>query len=328
VLPSWIDYFFAASNLSVADMNEKPSCKADVFCLMGPTASGKTALAVELVTRLPFEIISVDSAQIYRGMDIGTGKPDAATLARAPHRLIDIRDPSQAYSAAEFRNDAINAIQDVLAQNHIPLLVGGTMLYFKVLRDGLAEMPVAHPQIREDIEELAASQGWDAVHRKLAAIDPQRLQRALEIYLVSGRSMTQLHREANATADHEKGLPFTLHFLAIEPEDRSNLHEIIARRFLKMLVEGFVEEVEALLKKGEIDASCPSMRSVGYRQVWDYLAGEIPYDAMVERGIIATRQLAKRQITWLRSWDNLSRLGTEREESLASVLKLVQSVTI
>ncbi len=320
-------------------MSGKSSLKPPVFCLMGPTASGKTSLAVELVRRQPCEIISVDSAQIYRGMDVGTGKPDAETLALAPHRLIDIRDPAQPYSAAEFRRDAIEHIQQILQAQRIPLLVGGTMLYFKVLRDGLAAMPVADPDVRRGIESLATAQGWEAVHACLAEVDPesaarihpndpQRLQRALEIYRVSGRTMTELHRNQYLEGQQEAELPFTLHFLAISPEHRHELHENIARRFHQMLSSGFVEEVESLRKRGDLDVSLPSIRSVGYRQVWDYLGGEIPYDTMVERGIIATRQLAKRQITWLRSWDNLQRLGSDQEKSLACVLKLLSAATI
>ena len=313
--------------------------KQNVFCVMGPTASGKTDLAVQLVQRLPFEIISVDSTQVYRGLDIGSGKPDHETLKIAPHHLIDINDPADPYSAANFRRDAFEQIEDIIRRQHIPLLVGGTMLYFKVLRDGLAHLPEANPVVRKEIENLAENQGWEAVHRKLSEVDPesakrihpndpQRLQRALEVFLVAGRTMTELHQDEQKMAASGCELPFKLHFLAIIPEHRDLLHKQIARRFEHMVRDGLVAEVEALYHRGDLSLALPSIKSVGYRQVWQYLSGEIDYDAMLETGIIATRQLAKRQFTWLRSWPNLYNLGSKQEKSLDDMLKFVESAFI
>ncbi|MEX2130058.1 MAG: tRNA (adenosine(37)-N6)-dimethylallyltransferase MiaA [Pseudohongiellaceae bacterium] len=313
-----------------------------VICLMGPTACGKTRLAVELVQQRPVEIISVDSAQVYRDMNIGSGKPDSATLKLAPHRLIDIRDPAEPYSAADFRQDALQQIREVISKGRTPLLVGGTMLYFKVLRDGLADLPVADPDIRRQIDRLAELQGWQAVHDRLAEVDPasaqrihpndpQRLQRALEVYMVTGRSMTQIHKTGRIEAAAGTGFPFSLYFLAIQPEDRSVLHSVIDKRFREMLFDGLVEEVETLFRREDLNPDLPSIRSVGYRQVWQYLAGDLSYDGMVEKGIIATRQLAKRQMTWLRSWSDLHVLTTEltgQKKSLDNALKFVDSVSI
>ena len=311
--------------------------KPNVICLMGPTASGKTALAIDLLQQHPFQIVSVDSAQIYRQMDIGTGKPDKITLARAPHRLIDFIDPAVPYSASQFRSDAFREIDEILAVGDTPLLVGGTMLYFRVLRDGLARMPEADPQVRAEIEKLATEQGWIAVHRQLEAVDPaaaarihpndpQRLQRALEVYRVSGQSMTSLHAEMQMRQEAE--LPYNLHFFAIQPEDRGVLHSHIQRRFLQMLEEGLVEEVQALRSRGDLNNQFSSIKSVGYRQVWQYLDGEIDYDAMVEKSIIATRQLAKRQLTWLRSWPSLQSLRDSSTQSVHHVLKYMDATSI
>jgi tRNA dimethylallyltransferase len=284
------------------------------ICLVGPTACGKTRAAVELVQSGLFEIISVDSALVYKGLNIGAGKPDAATLAKAPHRLIDIREPNQAYSAADFRADAIAAIQQVQANGKIPLLVGGTMLYFKALRDGLASMPAATPAVRKQIEDYAALHGWPAVHARLAQVDPQaaarihpndpqRLQRALEVYEVSGRPLTDFH-VAQAT-QQAQDLPCALHFIGMVPNERAALHQIIAERFHAMLAEGLVDEVQALYARGDLTAELPAIRSVGYRQVWEYLAGAYDEALMIDKAIAATRQLAKRQLTWLRSWPSL-----------------------
>ena len=279
---------------------------------MGPTASGKTDLAVALHEQLPCDIISVDSALVFKGMDIGTAKPDAELLARAPHRLIDIRDPAEAYSAAEFREDALREMHEITARGRIPLLVGGTMLYYKALRDGLADLPAADDRVRQQILDQAEQDGWAAVHDRLKSVDPasaarihptdpQRMQRALEIYLVSGRTMTEL------VAEQKKArLPFQLLNLAVAPEERSVLHERIALRFQMMLRAGFIEEVEQLYAREGLHPGLPSIRCVGYRQAWSYLDGELSYDEMVDRGIIATRQLAKRQFTWLRSWGELN----------------------
>ncbi|MBC53209.1 MAG: tRNA (adenosine(37)-N6)-dimethylallyltransferase MiaA [Gammaproteobacteria bacterium] len=309
--------------------------RCPALCLMGPTASGKTALAIELVQRHPFDIINVDSAQIYRGMDIGTGKPDAATLRRAPHRLIDFLDPAEAYSAARFRADAIAEMADIRRKGRIPLLVGGTMLYFKALRDGLAVLPEADPGVRATITALAERHGWAAVHTRLADVDPvaarrihpndpQRLQRALEVFMVTGRSMTDLQAR-NQAAD---SLSEDLMFVSIQPTERSVLHTGIAQRFRQMLDDGLVDEVRRLHQRGDLHTGLPSIRSVGYRQVWQYLDGEISFDAMVERGIIATRQLAKRQVTWLRSWGKLHNFDSESPETMAKVLKLIHSASI
>ncbi len=274
---------------------------------MGPTASGKTELAVRLVESLPCEIISVDSALVYRGMDIGTAKPDPALLERAPHRLIDILDPAEAYSAARFREDALVEMADIAKSGKIPLLVGGTMLYFRALERGLSEMPPADSRVRSRIEALAGREGWGAVHARLAEVDPesaarihrndpQRLQRALEVFELTGRPLSAYHKEQGQAA-----LPYHLLKLALIPRDREAMWERIARRFDKMLEQGLIREVQALYERGDLDTRMPSMRAVGYRQVWDYLQGRLDHPQMVERAVVATRQLAKRQMTWLRT---------------------------
>ncbi len=312
--------------------------------LMGPTAAGKTDLAIELTKVLPCELISVDSALVYRGMDIGTAKPSKALLEKYPHRLIDILDPGQSYSAADFRTDALQAMAEITDRGKIPLLVGGTMLYFKALLEGLADMPAADAEIRAQIEARAASQGWQALHDELASIDPvsaarihpndpQRLVRALEVFRVSGMSMTA-HREqqsaqsAQASASGRHQLPYTVANLAIAPTDRKVLHDRIAVRFRQMLDEGFVEEVVALRSRGDLHSNLPSIRAVGYRQVWDHLDGKLTRDEMQERGIIATRQLAKRQFTWLRSWQDLHWLDSLACDNLPRALKYLGSVSI
>ena len=275
--------------------------------LMGPTASGKTSLAVELLKHFPFEIISVDSALVYRGMDIGTAKPDADLLKRAPHRLIDIRDLAAAYSAAEFRDDALAAMADITAQGRIPLLVGGTFLYFRALEAGLSDMPAADPVVRARLEAEAEQIGWGGMHARLAAIDPQaagrihandpqRIQRALEVYALTGRSISELHLQEQAAT-----LPYRILKLGLIPADRAALHTQIEQRFKQMLAAGLVDEVRALFSRADLTAELPAMRAVGYRQVWAFLAGKSGYDEMVEQAIVATRQYAKRQLTWLRS---------------------------
>ncbi|MBP6382447.1 MAG: tRNA (adenosine(37)-N6)-dimethylallyltransferase MiaA [Pseudomonadales bacterium] len=308
------------------------------ICLMGPTASGKTALALALADHLRCELISVDSAQVYRGMDIGTAKPEPAVLARHPHRLIDIRDPSEPYSAAGFRRDALAAIAQILAAGRTPLLVGGTMLYFRTLIHGLAPMPGADPAIRAGIAELAAREGWAAVHRRLAEVDPgsaaridpanrQRVQRALEVFLASGRPMSSLHAAQSRATD----LPCRLLQLALVPADRAALHRRIAERFHAMLAAGFLDEVRALKARGDLHPDLPAIRSVGYRQAWDYLEGLVSREAMIERAIAATRQLAKRQLTWLRSWPDLETLPAghpEPDKLLKAALKLVEAAAI
>ncbi|WP_413439512.1 tRNA (adenosine(37)-N6)-dimethylallyltransferase MiaA [Sulfuriferula sp. GW1] len=296
---------------------------------MGPTASGKTGLAVELAQRLPVEIISVDSALVYRDMDIGTAKPDAATLAAAPHHLIDLIDPTGVYSAARFCDDALALMADITARGRVPLLVGGTMLYFKALREGLTDLPQADAGLREVIEAEAADRGWPALHAELARLDPesgarlqptdtQRIQRALEVVRLTGRPMSDYWRAGRAAA-----LPYQLLQIALVPADRALLHERIAQRFDAMLGAGLIEEVRALREKYPLDAAMPSMRCVGYRQVWDYLEGGYGRDEMRDRGIFATRQLAKRQLTWLRGMQDIIQIEPGRAEAGQKVLSMV-----
>ena len=312
--------------------------------LMGPTAAGKTDLAIELTKVLPCELISVDSALVYRGMDIGTAKPSKALLAEYPHRLIDILDPAQSYSAADFRNDALAAMAEITARGNIPLLVGGTMLYFKALLEGLADMPAASAEVRAALEARAASTGWQALHDELASIDPvsaarihpndpQRLVRALEVHAVSGMTMTELRarqsaQSTDAGASAGAQLPYTVASLAIAPANRQVLHERIAARFEQMLEQGFIDEVIALRARSDLHAGLPSIRAVGYRQVWDHLDGKLTAAEMQERGVIATRQLAKRQFTWLRSWADLHWLDSLACDNLPRTLKYLGSVSI
>jgi tRNA dimethylallyltransferase len=287
------------------------STKPLAVAIMGPTASGKTASALAIAERIPSEIISVDSALVYRGMDIGTAKPTREELAAVPHHLIDIIDPLDSYSVAQFRKDTLRLVEEINARGKLPLLVGGTMLYFKGLADGLDDLPGADPAVRAALDEEAARLGWPAMHARLAAVDPetaarlapadsQRIQRALEIYTLSGKPMSELLALREKTE-----LPFDLLSFALEPSDRAVLHKRIARRFDIMLEEtpqgNLITEVEALRKRGDLHLGLPSIRCVGYRQAWEYLDGTIDYAAMRETGIIATRQLAKRQLTWLRS---------------------------
>ncbi|MEG1080372.1 MAG: tRNA (adenosine(37)-N6)-dimethylallyltransferase MiaA [Pseudomonas sp.] len=320
------------------------SGKPPAIFLMGPTAAGKTDLAIELTKVLPCELISVDSALVYRGMDIGTAKPSKEVLAAHPHRLIDILDPAQSYSAADFRRDALEAMADITARGKIPLLVGGTMLYYKALLEGLADMPAADPQVRAELEEEAARLGLQGLHQQLAAVDPesaarihpndpQRLIRALEVYRVSGVTMTahrqRQYAESSAAGPSGAGhLPYTVASLAIAPNDRHVLHERIALRFGQMLEQGFVDEVRLLRARSDLHAGLPSIRAVGYRQVWDHLDGKLTSVEMQERGIIATRQLAKRQFTWLRSWADLQWLDSLACDNLSRTLKYLGSVSI
>jgi len=296
---------------------------------MGPTASGKTTLAVELLERFPLEIISVDSALVYRGMNIGTAKPDAGLLTRAPHRLIDIRDPAEAYSAAEFREDALAEMADITAAGRIPLLVGGTFLYFRALEAGLSDMPAADPAVRARLETEAQQLGWEALHARLAAVDPesaariqatdpQRIQRALEVYELSGQPMSALHAQQPGS-----DLPYRVLKLALIPGDRPLLHERIAARFQQMLADGLLGEVKILFDRRELSAELPAMRAVGYRQVWRYLSGQLEYEAMIEQAIIATRQYAKRQLTWLRGEPDLQVLAAEDSRVLDRVCQLL-----
>lgn len=285
-------------------MNKPPA----IF-LMGPTASGKTDLAIRLRQMLPVEVISVDSALIYKGMDIGTAKPSQAELAAAPHRLIDILDPAESYSVMNFREDALREMAEITAQGKIPLLVGGTMLYYKALLDGLSPLPSADPAIRAEIEAKAEKLGWQALHQALLNIDPiagarinpndsQRINRALEVFYISGKTMTEL------TEQQGEAIPYDIVQFAIAPQDRAVLHQRIEQRFHKMIELGFEQEVRCLFERGDLHPELPSIRCVGYRQMWEYLEGKVSLDDAVYKGICATRQLAKRQITWLRGWQS------------------------
>ena len=288
--------------------------------LLGPTASGKTAVALALAERFPVEIVSVDSAQVYRGMDVGTAKPSAEERARVPHHLIDIIEPTDAYSAGRFRSDALRIAREIHARGATPLFAGGTMLYFRSLATGLADLPVAQPAIRAGIEERALRMGWPALHAELAKVDPvtaarvapadaQRIQRALEVYRHSGKVLSAFHAEARDAAPALDALA-----LALEPSDRGVLHERIAVRFRGMLARGLVEELEGLRARYHLTERLPAMRAVGYRQAWDVLEGRAPPAALEARGTAATRQLAKRQLTWLRSMEGLDRLDCLRPD--------------
>ena len=291
------------------NISQKNVSKPTAIFLMGPTASGKTDLAIALRQELPVEVISVDSALIYREMDIGTAKPSKAELAAAPHRLIDILDPSESYSAMNFRADALREMAKIREQGKIPLLVGGTMLYYKALLDGLSPLPSADENIRAEIEAKAAQNGWAALHNELAKIDPisaarinpndsQRINRALEVFYLTGKTLTEL------TAQKGESLPFNVLQFAIAPQDRALLHQRIEQRFHKMMELGFLAEVEKLYQRGDLHAELPSIRCVGYRQMWEHLRGDYALNEAIFRGICATRQLAKRQITWLRGWQS------------------------
>lgn len=298
---------------------------------MGPTASGKTDLAVALTQQLPCEIISVDSAMVYKGMDIGTAKPSPEILSLAPHHLIDIRDPSEPYSAADFCKDAQALIDAILQRGRIPLLVGGTMLYFKALQQGLSNLPVADPKIRAGLEAEAKQQGWGALHKRLQQIDPiaaarihphdpQRLQRALEVYEITGQTLTDLSGKPSVG-----GRSYAWLNLALIPSDREILRERIRLRFLQMLDQGFIEEVRGFYNRGDLQPNLPSMRAVGYRQVWQHLAGELTEAEMVEKATIASQQLAKRQLTWLRSWPKLYLFEATYPDLVEEVLKYLSN---
>jgi tRNA dimethylallyltransferase len=299
--------------------------------LMGPTASGKTAVAVALAQRLPVELISVDSALVYRDMNIGTAKPDAVTLARAPHHLIDILPPTAAYSAAAFRHDALRLMHNATQRGRIPLLVGGTMLYFRALRVGLNDLPQADPEVRAELEAEAAHLGWPAMHQKLALIDAetatrlkpndsQRIQRALEIFRIAGVPMSVLIAE-----EKDAALPYRIIPIALVPSERSALHARIATRFASMLKDGLVEELRSLQQKYPLHPDLPAMRCVGYRQAWQFLAGEINEAQLLETGVIATRQLAKRQLTWLRGMADNIELDCLVPDLLGRVVEVVES---
>lgn len=301
-----------------------------LLCLTGPTASGKSAAAAEIAARWPTEIINVDSATIYRGMDIGTAKPSPEERARITHHLLDIRDPSEAYSAAAFRDDALACVAATRARGRLPLLVGGTMLYFKTLRDGLSDLPPADPEIRREIESQARELGWPAMHAALAAKDPstaarlapndsQRIGRALEIWMITGKPMSLLIDRTSAPAP--QGLPTYL--VSLEPSDRSELHARIARRFDAMLESGLIEEVSALRARGDLNPELPSIRCVGYRQLWPFVAGEISLAQAREQAVAATRQLAKRQLTWLRAMPDRHAVDALSGEAPARVIDLI-----
>lgn len=298
---------------------------------MGPTAAGKTDLALRIFEHLPCELISVDSALVYRGMDIGTAKPSAELLAQVPHRLIDIRDPAEPYSAASFRDDALAAMAEITAAGRIPLLVGGTMLYYRALEHGLSELPAANDEVRRRLEAEIAAEGLEAAHRRLAEIDPvaaarihpndpQRIQRALEVYELTGVCMTDL-----CAGSRHQPLPYSVAKVVVVPLDRAVLHRRIESRFHAMLAQGFVDEVVQLRQRGDLNISMPSMRAVGYRQVWEYLDGNYGCDEMVNKGVAATRQFAKRQLTWLRSEQGAAWFDGESPGLFGDVMKYLQS---
>jgi tRNA dimethylallyltransferase len=311
----------------VGDKSVTVSEKPPAIFVMGPTASGKTDLAIGLQDHFPVELINVDSAQVYRQLDIGSAKPDKATLKRAPHHLIDIRDPQDAYSAADFLKDATRVMAEITARGNIPLLVGGTMLYFKVLLEGLSKMPEANPKIRAQIQGQADSEGWPSVYKQLQAVDPetaaelhpnhsQRIQRALEVYLITGIPMSVLRREENIGGLADQ---YAIKQIALMPVNRKLIHQRIEERFKTMMAQGFEAEVARLHQRGDLHIDLPAIRSVGYRQVWQYLDGHCSLDEAVEKSIIATRQLAKRQITWLRNWPGSCEIEIDSETDLFSI---------
>lgn len=302
--------------------------------LMGPTASGKTGLAVALKEQFPLDIISVDSALVYRGMDIGTAKPDEAILRRAPHALIDIREPTQSYSAAEFRTDALVAMKAITGQGRVPLLAGGTLLYFKALSEGLADLPAANHELRARIEKQARKVGWRALHAELEVKDPeaaarihpndpQRIQRALEVIELSGRKMSDLHRQQARERKQGGDWGYRVLKIVVCPQSRQELHSRIERRFKQMLEQGFMDEMKALRARGDLGPSLPSMRCVGYRQAWSYLEGESTWEEMCQKALAATRQLAKRQLTWLRRERGALWYDPEVESAIESVTEEV-----
>lgn len=294
------------------------------ICLMGPTASGKSALAIGLARALPIEIISVDSALIYRGMEIGAARPSSEELAAVPHHLVNCRDPADPYSAADFRRDALQLITDIHQRGRLPVLAGGTMLYFKALRDGLSSLPAADQQLRKRLRQQAELEGWPAMHQHLQQLDPQtaarlhpnhsqRIERALEVYQLTGKPLSYWQRQGG-----EQPAPVDFCWLALLPARRQDLHQRIAQRFMQMLELGLVAEVEALKQRADLNLDTASMRAVGYRQLWQYLDGEFDYPQMCQRSIAATRQLAKRQLTWLRSWPDLCSLEVSADGQLVA----------
>jgi tRNA dimethylallyltransferase len=306
-------------------MTKKPMA----ITLMGPTASGKTGLAIELRKHLPVELFNVDSAQVYRSLNIGSAKPAAEILAQAPHRLLDIRDPSEIYSAAEFLADARREMAEISAAGRIPLLVGGSMMYFKVLLEGLSQLPEADQSIRDDLEQRAAKEGWPSLYAELQLVDPQtasrlhpnhsqRIQRALEVYQLTGEPMSALQTEPVG------GLVQRYDFrqIALIPQNRSLLHQRIEQRLATMMASGFADEVQGLYERGDLHTNLPAIRSVGYRQLWDYCAGDCSLQEAVEKAVIATRQLAKRQLTWLRNWPQAIEIKADNQDGFLSTEKI------
>ncbi|MBX3708190.1 MAG: tRNA (adenosine(37)-N6)-dimethylallyltransferase MiaA [Gammaproteobacteria bacterium] len=313
-------------------MSTNSATQKKIICLMGPTASGKTPLAIKLVQHFPLEIISVDSAMVYRSMNIGTAKPSVDELRLAPHHLIDILDPKETYSAGQFCTDALYEIDNIIARGKIPLLVGGTMLYFRVLQQGMAKLPKADMRIRAELQAHAEREGREALHALLATVDPlaakrinphdsQRIQRALEVYRLTHKTIS--------TWQIEQPRPLTdyqFYNIALIPSDRARLHERIAMRFAHMLQLGFIDEVRCLYQRDDLSCDLPSIRSVGYRQVWNYLAGLSTYEVMCDQAVAATRQLAKRQLTWLRSWSEIIPLEADAADVFSQVVKQLSSI--
>lgn len=324
-------------SVSLASAHHAPSSALPCIALAGPTAAGKTAAALAIASRWPAEIISVDSALVYRGMDIGTAKPTAQELAAVPHHLIDIRDPLNAYSAAEFVRDAERLMGEIRARGKLPLLVGGTMLYFKALFEGLDDMPPADSAVRATLAAQAEAHGWPALHAELAGVDPitaarlapndsQRISRALEVFRVSGQPLSSFQqRLAINTIANSARIHWSKSLISLEPTDRTWLHERIAQRFDAMLDAGFLDEVRALRARGDLHADLPSMRCVGYRQAWEALDGSSPMSTLRDKGVFATRQLAKRQITWLRSLPQRQIVACDAPDALAQVLARVET---
>jgi len=311
-------------------MSESAAPPPEAVLLAGPTCAGKTALALELAERFPVEIVSVDSAQVYRGMNVGTSKPPAAVLARVPHHLIDICDPAERYSAGRFRREVLELVPAIRARRRVPLLVGGTMLYFRALTRGIAPLPEANPGLRAQIDERARRIGWPALHTELAARDPeaaarirpadgQRIQRALEVLELTGERLSELQRQAEPP-------PFATAAFALLPSDRAQLYAKIDQRFLEMMAEGFLDEVRALRARGDLDADLPSLRSVGYRQLWAHLEGACGLPEAVAAGQRATRNLAKRQLTWLRSEPSWIGIPSLEDQELVPILRVMSTV--
>ncbi|AAO90595.1 tRNA (adenosine(37)-N6)-dimethylallyltransferase MiaA [Coxiella burnetii] len=309
-------------------MNKNPF----IVCLMGPTASGKTDLAIALARKLPFEIISVDSAMVYRGLDIGTAKPNEEELQLTSHRLINICDPSFPYSAGQFYKDALSEIKTIEIRNRTPLLVGGTMLYFHILEQGFSDLPTADETVRKKIQEEAAQHGWAKIHERLNAIDPksaarinpndaQRIQRAFEVYETTGQPLSSYQ-----SLKRFKALPYQFINLILAPENRSWLHQRIEKRFDQMLKNNFLEEVRQLYNRGDLNSDLPAIRTVGYRQVWKYLSGEYDYETMRHKAIAATRQLAKRQLTWLRRWPDAKWFNSEDKDLISQVVDYLKGI--